>query len=315
MLAKLKASFHRNGYVIIKDFFAQTLISNTLSEYKKIVRSFQSQQLGTHFFSGGYAGEQNADKYFFESSDKIWPFFNSQAKAHPNILIQDLSNEENLFAYLKVMNKTGHNLHGKNRVFHDLFFHDSRLTEIAQSLGYDEPCTSIFQTTVISKSRVEDSQYKPHQDGSYLGAGGKVLAYWIPLTPSRKNNGCLWGIPGSHTTPLNWWYRKENSETYRCHYIGQEPQWNLANKIYLEVNPGDLLLFSGNFVHGSSPATKLPNDIQDLRIALTYHLGPTTGWNELIWLKLKTENTLPLYKNIICIHCSTISSMLSNFWW
>ncbi len=292
---QLKMDFHQNGFVIIKNFFDAALITNTLNEYQKIVRSFQAQQLGAHFFSGGYDGAQSADQYFFDSANQIWPFYNSQAKSNPAVFQQDMSIEANLVSYLNVMNKVGHNLHGKNRIFHDLFFQDPRLTRIAQSLGYDEPCTSVFQTTVISKSIVEDSQYKAHQDGSYIGAGGKVLAYWIPLTPAHKENGCLWGIPGSHTTPLNWWYRKEKKDAYRCHYIGQTPEWDISSKVDLEVDPGDLLIFSGNFVHGSFPSTQAPHHINDLRIALTYHIGPTTGWDELIWLKLNAENTLPLY--------------------
>jgi len=296
MDANLKTDFDKNGFVIIRDFFKRGLIENIVDEYKKMVRSFQSEPLGMHFFSGGYEGEQSADHYFFDSADQIRPFYNSQAKSNPNVLTQDLSIEKNLVNYLNVMNKVGHNLHGKNPIFHNLFFQDPRLTDIAKLLGYDEPCTSVFQTTVISKSIAEDSQYKPHQDGSYLGSGGKVLAYWIPLTPAHKENGCLWGIPGSHTTALNWWYRKQKKDAYRCHYIGQEPAWDLSNKIDLEVDPGDLLIFSGHFVHGSFAATKQPLTIADLRIALTYHLGPTTGWDELIWLKLNDRNVCALYK-------------------
>lgn len=295
MNVNLKMEFDKQGYVILRNFFDPDLIGNILEEYKKIIRSFQTEQLGTHFFSGSYNGEQSVDRYFFDSADQIWPFFNSQAKSNPDLLTQDLTIEKNLVDYLKIMNKVGHNLHGKNAMFHDLFFKHPRLTEIATLLGYNEPCTSIFQTTVISKSIAEDSQYKPHQDGSYLGSGGKVLAYWIPLTPSHKKNGCLWGIPGSHKTSLNWWYRKQSKESYRCHYIGEEPNWDLSGKVDLEVDVGDLLIFSGHFVHGSFAATIQPQTIQDLRIALTYHLGPTSGWDELIWLKLNSQNVCRLY--------------------
>lgn len=291
---KFKSDFENQGFVIIKNFFKLSTIQNILNEYKKIVQSFQSEQVGTHFFSTDSESAHSLDKYFFESADTIRPFFNSQAISDPSVLIQDKSIEENLFAYLKVMNKIGHNLHGKNKVFHDLFFKDPRLINLAKELGYDEPCTSLFQTTVISKSLVEDSQYQPHQDGTYLGSHGKVLAYWIPLTPARRENGCLWGIPGSHTVQQNWWYRKQNPDVYQCHYIGDEPQWDISKKVDLEIDPGDLLLFSGQFVHGSFPATKEPTDINDLRIALTYHLGPTTEWDELIWLKLNKENALPI---------------------
>jgi phytanoyl-CoA hydroxylase len=295
MMESFKKTFDESGYIIIKDFFALDNIQAALQEYKNIAISFQASTFGEHFFSAHQSGPQSTDKYFFDSANEIQPFFNSLLKENPHVLSLDLSIEKNLLSYLKVINKIGHNLHGKNTFFHDLFFNDTRLRDIAKVLGYDEICTSVFQTTLISKSLAKDSEYDAHQDGSYIGANGKVLAYWIPLTPAHRDNGCLWGIPGSHHLPLTTQYRKTQVTSYHCHYVGKQMEFDLSKKVYLEVNPGDLLIFSGNFVHGSSPAKVLPNTIQDFRIALTYHLGPTQYWDELIWLKLNKENSLRIY--------------------
>lgn len=291
----MKEFFQENGYLILKDFFSSETMDQALEEYEKMIQTFPSQKLGEHFFDTG-EGAQSSDRYFFDSADHIWPFYNSTAKAHLEAMSADLSVKENLFEYLKIMNKTGHNIHAKNSFFHDLIFNDPRLINFAQELGYDDASTALYQTTIISKSMVEDSRYNAHQDGTFIGAKGKVLAYWIPLTPSTKENGCLWGIPGSHQFPINWWYRKTDRDSFKCTFSGEAPQWDLSKKVYLEVNPRDLLIFPGTFVHGSDPALTKPKGIQDLRIALTYHFGPTDHWDDLTWLKLSQHNTLPFYK-------------------
>lgn len=291
----MKEFFNTNGYVIIKDFFSPPTMEKAFTEYKDMVRSFPKQELGQHFFDTSLEGAQGNDTYFFKSADEMWPFYNSSAKEHSEFLKADLREDENLFNYIKIMNKTGHNIHNLNPFFQDLVVKDPRLIQFTKDLNYDDSSTALYQTTIISKSTVDDSRYNAHQDGTFIGAHGKVLAYWIPLTPSTRENGCLWGIPGSHKLPIEWWYRKTDTESYKCQFYGKEPTWDLREKVYLEVNPGDLLIFAGSFVHGSDPASKAPQGIEDTRVALTYHLGPTKDWDDLIWLKLSAKNTLFLF--------------------
>lgn len=287
---KMIESYDKNGYLIIRGFFNEDRIAQAVEEYEKIVQEIPSQNLGQHYFKTKEDSAHNFDTYFFDSVTQIWPFYNSTITS--NLAATDLSINKNLFNYLQTINKIGHNLHGKNNFFRDLILNDPRLKNIALDTGYNELSTAIFQTTIISKSPVEDSQYNAHQDGTFIGQQGKVLAYWIPLTAATKENGCLWGIPGSHKFPINWWYRKLDKESHRCVFKGQSPTWDLSEKVYLETNPGDLLIFPGTFIHGSDPSKLDPKDIQDLRLALTYHLGPTDQWDDHIWLKLSDENCL-----------------------
>lgn len=120
------------------------------------------------------------------------------------------------------------------------------------------------------------------------------MAFWIPLTKSTKELGALWGIPGTHKLDIQQTFRKENTKTLKCTFQGKAPTWDLSNKVYFEVEPGDLLVFSGNLIHGSDNTSVDPKTIDDLRIALTYHLGPTKNWDPLIWLELSSENLLSL---------------------
>jgi phytanoyl-CoA hydroxylase len=48
-----------------------------------------------------------------------------------------------------------------------------------------------------------------HQDTTFLfGEPDTLLGFWIPLQDATINNGCLWGIPGSHNGPL---YRRSKA--------------------------------------------------------------------------------------------------------
>lgn len=42
----------------------------------------------------------------------------------------------------------------------------------------------------------------PHQDATFLHTEplGRVLGFWIALEDATRENGCLWFIPGSHTS-------------------------------------------------------------------------------------------------------------------
>ncbi|HXF91039.1 MAG TPA: hypothetical protein VNJ29_03815 [Candidatus Nitrosotenuis sp.] len=127
------SSFEKNGYLIIKDFFASAKINEALSEYKNIVRQFPEQHLGEHFFDTKETSMlQSSDRYFFDSAEEVWPFYNSTFKDNSSVVQLDLKDDENLFHYLKVMNKIGHNLHGKNRFFQNLVLDDQRLKNIAR---------------------------------------------------------------------------------------------------------------------------------------------------------------------------------------
>ena len=42
-----------------------------------------------------------------------------------------------------------------------------------------------------------------HQDSTFLYAEPEtLLGFWLPLQDATLQNGCLWGIPGSHKYPL-----------------------------------------------------------------------------------------------------------------
>lgn len=104
-----------------------------------------------------------------------------------------------------------------------------------------------------------------HQDQSYLRAApGTCLAAWMALDPCDEENGCLQVVPGSHTLPLLCTERADTAKSFTDVTVpvpeGMEP-------IPVRMQPGDVLVFHGQLIHGS-----FPNRTQDrFRRALIGH--------------------------------------------
>ena len=101
-----------------------------------------------------------------------------------------------------------------------------------------------------------------HQDYGYFYENGCItpdmISVWLPLDPVRKINGCLEVLPGSH---------KMGRQTH----VGQgdlaqvDPSRQEAiearyPKEYVEMDPGDVLLFDANLLHTSGK-----NESKDMR--------------------------------------------------
>ena len=52
----------------------------------------------------------------------------------------------------------------------------------------------------IYKNPAIGGEVEPHVDNTYLISSPKlsILGLWIALHDANVENGCLWGIPGSH---------------------------------------------------------------------------------------------------------------------
>lgn len=89
-----------------------------------------------------------------------------------------------------------------------------------------------------------------HQDNYEIGAiGGGTCAVWTSLEQASKDNGALCVIPGSHRYGL---YTKENRPDYLRHCFAIDLEKNLTAQIkVIETDPGDVIVFDGDLVHGS----------------------------------------------------------------
>lgn len=143
---------------------------------------------------------------------------------------------------------------------------------VAEILGPDLDC---FQSQFILKNPGVIGQ-PWHQDSFYFQFDLQPqVGVWVALSRATLENGCLWVLPGSHTTGL-----KE-------HLPDRRPA---ANRGYLEIvseddsarapslmEPGDVLFFHSYLLHMSTD-----NVADHRRTAMVYHYGragtkPTSG--------------------------------------
>jgi phytanoyl-CoA hydroxylase len=101
----------------------------------------------------------------------------------------------------------------------------------------------------------------PHKDNSYLITSPlSCQGIWISLDEASKDNGCMWGVPGSHLIdPKNYLRRKINEKTGReaTAIIPGKDEYDYSTEgaVPLEVPPGSIVLLHGNFLHFSERNT------------------------------------------------------------
>ena len=90
-----------------------------------------------------------------------------------------------------------------------------------------------------------------HQDQYYLRAQpGTCIAAWMALDRCDEENGCLTVVPGSHTWPLLCTTKADTTRSFTDVTV-PIPAGTAVVPVVME--PGDVLFFNGQVVHGSGP--------------------------------------------------------------
>jgi hypothetical protein len=110
-----------------------------------------------------------------------------------------------------------------------------------------------------------------HQDSAY-GAARPVVLGALALSECGVAQGCLRGIPGSHT-----WGVLRHEETNdptsilaRGQYIVDE--FDKSNAVDFELQPGEMVMFDNSLIHGSAE-----NHGPDRRFLLLVEMLPTSA--------------------------------------
>ncbi|PZD96820.1 phytanoyl-CoA dioxygenase [Paenibacillus sambharensis] len=93
-----------------------------------------------------------------------------------------------------------------------------------------------------------------HQDNYAFGVEpGTTYAFWVSLDSSDEENGGLQFVPGTHHLEL---MLPETNPGDVRHYFSDEGQRidvpEDAGLIHVDTEPGDIVVFDGNIIHGSS---------------------------------------------------------------
>jgi phytanoyl-CoA hydroxylase len=127
---------------------------------------------------------------------------------------------------------------------------DSRLDEVMTGLTGESPYA--VQTMLYFKPAGARGQAL-HQDQFYLKATpGTCLAAWMALDRCDEDNGCLLVVPGTHKLPLLCTTAADTTKSFTDVTVPLPEEMKPAPVI---MEPGDVLFFHGQLVHGSLPNT------------------------------------------------------------
>ncbi|MGE4605313.1 MAG: phytanoyl-CoA dioxygenase family protein [Myxococcota bacterium] len=143
-----------------------------------------------------------------------------------------------------------------------------------------------LHTMLINKPPNVDGRHPLHQDLLYFPfrPADKIVAGWTALERITKENGCLTVVPGSHHNGL---LKHENPdwEYLNGAYFGAQGVGAETERVYIEMEPGDTVLFHPITLHGSGR-----NKTQGFRRAISAHFASTEcewEWNIQRFVKRK----------------------------
>jgi phytanoyl-CoA hydroxylase len=131
----------------------------------------------------------------------------------------------------------------------------------------------LFQEMALIKPPRIGADKPWHQDAAYfrITDPGLIAGVWIALDPALRQNGCMEVVPGSHLgggVP-----HVHENDFNRCRIV--EEALRAEERVALEMQPGDALIFSALLHHYTAPNT---SDLRRRAIQFHYHqIGAVWG--------------------------------------
>jgi len=128
------------------------------------------------------------------------------------------------------------------------FLLDPRIKEVYEELLGEAPYA--VQTMVYFKPAGARGQAL-HQDQRYLRVHpGSCTAAWMALDKCDAENGCMQVVPGSHKFDILCPIKSDTSRSFTSETVPIPDGYEVVD---VEMEPGDVLFFHGNLIHGSEP--------------------------------------------------------------
>ena len=127
--------------------------------------------------------------------------------------------------------------------------HPALFETVVELLGSHELYSIV--TNIFNKPPGVDGRHPLHQDLRYfrLRPPESIVATWTAILPSTRRSGCLAVIPGRHKGRLLK-HANPDWEYVNFAFYGIEAP-NLEDRVHIEMEPGDTLLFHPLLIHGS----------------------------------------------------------------
>ncbi|KAM6337355.1 phytanoyl-CoA dioxygenase domain-containing protein 1 isoform 2-T2 [Alca torda] len=227
---RIISRFREDGFLVLEHFFTTEECDSMRNQIQRIIAEMEVPPHCRTEFSTKEEEQlqaQGSSDYFLTSGDKIRFFFEKGVlDERGNFLIPKE----------KSISKIGHALHAHDPVFKQIT-HSSKVQELGRKLGLERPV--VVQSMYIFKQPGIGGEVTPHQDATFLHTEplGRVLGFWIALEDATQENGCLWFIPGSHTSGVTRRMVRAAPGTSTCvEFVGSEPAYDDSQFIPLPIS-------------------------------------------------------------------------------
>ena len=236
--------YQHHGYLILENLVSASEIYSLKEKAQNLLQSSIHSENQT----------LNNTEYFLKSSSNISVFRDS----------------------FQNIDKIGHALHIHNPTFKQ-FTHKPIFRDICQNLAILNPL--ITQSMYLLK-HPNSSKVDPHQDSTFIHTTPlSCIAFWIPLDEVTVDNGCLWVIPGSHTSDLKTRFKYKDSKLVFDPPTKEDYQdeW-----LPLPMKPGSVLIMHGSLIHKSEKSVSTMNR----REVYSFHVvSKDSEWSEDNWIQ------------------------------
>lgn len=164
-----------------------------------------------------------------------------------------------------------------SRAFLDLA-RDPELVElIADAIGED---VILWGCQVFCKPGGDGLETPFHQDGHYWPIRPlATCTAWVALDPSKKENGCLKVVPGSHLTKTLFNHLQEDRSDLVLTQRIKDPVFDESKAVDIELEPGQMSLHDVYMIHG---ATVNRSPMRRAGVAIRYMPGSSVFERDLI---------------------------------
>ncbi|XP_062409991.1 phytanoyl-CoA dioxygenase domain-containing protein 1 [Sardina pilchardus] len=279
--------YQDDGYLVLEGFLTEAECDSLRARMKDIVEQMDVPPHCRIQFSTDQKEQlksQGSADYFITSGDKIRFFFEKG-------VFDDKG--EFIVPRERSLNKVGHALHAYEPLY-ERITHSERVQGLAKKLGLQSPV--ILQSMYIFKQPGIGGEVTPHQDATFLYTEplGRVIGLWIALEDATLENGCLWFIPGSHSSGISRRMVRTPKGTFPLtDFVGREQEYDDKLFVPTPIKKGGLILIHGEVVHRSAQ-----NSSSDSRHVYTFHMMDSreTRWSPENWLQPTEELPFtPLY--------------------
>lgn len=135
-------------------------------------------------------------------------------------------------------------------VFHARYIGHPRLLDLAQT--FCGPDIKSAHTMIINKPKGVDGRHPLHQDLLYFPfrPADHIVGIWTALDRCERDNGTLCVVPGSHKGKLLE-HGMPDWEAVNYGYFGIKNVDGSAERLHVELDPGDGIMFHPLLLHGS----------------------------------------------------------------